>query len=148
MSKNYWGCASACVGRLWLGPALTGLLLLLVACSDAADVPPALASSIEFPATDETAVAQSLPAPNPDRNAYFGDLHVHTRYSFDAFIFGTVANPDDAYRYAQGQSLEHPSGFKMQMPEPLDFYGVRTTPCFSECCRPWLMPAPRCRDYP
>ena len=26
---------------------------------------------------------------NVNRDAFFGDLHVHTRYSFDAFIFGT-----------------------------------------------------------
>ena len=39
---------------------------------------------------------------NPLKNAYFGDLHVHTRYSFDAFIFKTRASPDDAYRYAKG----------------------------------------------
>ena len=48
-------------------------------------------------------------APNPDRNAYFGDLHVHTAYSFDAYVFGTVSSPDDAYRYAKGQALDHPS---------------------------------------
>ena len=38
---------------------------------------------------------------NPNRDAFFGDLHVHTMYSFDAFIFGTTASPDDAYRYAR-----------------------------------------------
>ena len=48
-------------------------------------------------------------APNPDRNAYFGDLHVHTAYSFDAYVFGTVSSPDDAYRYAKRQALDHPS---------------------------------------
>ncbi len=44
--------------------------------------------------------------PNPLRDAYFGDLHVHTRYSFDAFVFGTHATPDDAYRYAKGEPIQ------------------------------------------
>ncbi len=30
------------------------------------------------------------PIANPLRNAYFGDLHVHTAYYFDAFVFGTL----------------------------------------------------------
>ena len=63
-------------------------------------------------------------APNPLRNAYFGDTHVHTRYSFDAFIFATRATPDDAYRYARGEAIGHPSGYQVQLEEPLDFYAV------------------------
>ena len=61
---------------------------------------------------------------NPDRNAYFGDLHVHTTYSFDAYIFGTKATPDDAYQFAKGGALTHPAGFDMQLEKPLDFYSV------------------------
>ena len=61
---------------------------------------------------------------NPNMNAYFGDLHVHTKYSFDAFIFGTKATPDDAYKYAKGNTIKHPLGFDMQLEDPLDFYAV------------------------
>ena len=61
---------------------------------------------------------------NPNRDAFFGDLHVHTMYSFDAFIFGTTASPDDAYRYAKGGSIKHPLGFNMQLDDPLDFYAI------------------------
>ncbi len=64
------------------------------------------------------------PAANAERNAYFGDLHVHTAYSFDAFAFGTLAMPDDAYRYAMGQAIKHPAGFDVQLRRPLDFYAV------------------------
>lgn len=61
---------------------------------------------------------------NPLRNAYFGDLHVHTNWSFDAFIVGTRTTPDDAYRFAKGEPLLHPSGRKMTLPQPLDFQAV------------------------
>ena len=64
------------------------------------------------------------PPINPERNAYFGDLHVHTKYSFDAYAFGTLATPYDAYRFAKGEAIKHPSGFDIQLHAPLDFYGV------------------------
>ena len=66
----------------------------------------------------------STPGFNEDRNVYFGDLHVHTKHSFDAYIFGTTATPDDAYDYAKGGSIKHALGYDMQLREPLDFYAV------------------------
>ncbi len=58
------------------------------------------------------------------RQAYFGDVHVHTTLSFDGFSMGTIATPADAYRYARGEVLKHPAGFDMQLRKPLDFYAV------------------------
>ena len=62
--------------------------------------------------------------PNSERTAFFGDIHVHTTYSFDAYAFGTLATPYDAYRYARGEAIEHPAGFEIQLRQPLDFYAV------------------------
>ena len=77
-----------------------------------------------FEIQDEMVTRAPVPEPDPERRAYFGDLHVHTKWSFDAFAFGTVASPDDAYRYAKGEPIDHPSGFPLQLSEPLDFYAV------------------------
>ena len=64
------------------------------------------------------------PSPNPDKNAYFGDLHIHTSNSFDAYTFGTLSTPEIAYKYAQGESIPHPTGYDIQLRRPLDFYAV------------------------
>ena len=73
---------------------------------------------------DSTENSNSRPMPNKDRNPYYGDLHVHTKYSFDAYVFGVTASPDDAYRYAKGAAVKHPLGYEMKLREPLDFYAV------------------------
>ncbi len=102
-----------------------GLLPLLWGCSEretlsigGGDRP----SGVLFPASED--ILQLRPAPNAERNAYFGDLHVHTGYSFDAYVFGNTSTPDDAYRYARGEPLDHPSGYRVQLQQPLDFYAV------------------------
>ena len=59
-----------------------------------------------------------------ERNAYFGDLHVHTTYSFDGYSMGTLATPYDAYRFARGEAIKNPGGFDMQLTQPMDFYAV------------------------
>ena len=63
---------------------------------------------------------------SPQRSAYFGDLHVHTMYSLDAFMMKNLrTTPDDAYRFAQGDAIPHPRGGRLRLAgPPLDFLAV------------------------
>jgi hypothetical protein len=59
-----------------------------------------------------------------DTKALFGELHMHTAWSFDAYLFNTRATPDDAYNFAKGKPLKHPLGQTYQLTRPLDFMAV------------------------
>ena len=77
-------------------------------------------------AVDESAAAQipvSMPAVNPLRNAYFGETHMHTSFSLDAYLGGTRLKPSDAYRYAKGESVSL-NGQSLARNRPLDFAAV------------------------
>lgn len=61
----------------------------------------------------------------PDRNAYFGETHVHTSWSLDAWLFGNhLTDPGDAYKYFKGEPIKHPLGFEVKIDTPLDWAGV------------------------
>lgn len=62
-------------------------------------------------------------AANPLRNAYFGDLHLHTSNSYDAAWGGVRTTPRDAYRYAQGHAVDY-MGRQVRRKAPLDFLAV------------------------
>ena len=72
--------------------------------------------------------AQATPAPtegNPERNAYFGDLHVHTSYSMDVNLFGSTITPRKAYQFAKGEPIEvGTTGMEQRLGTPLDFAAV------------------------
>ena len=125
--------------RLLMAAAISsGTLALLCACS------PMAARSTAAPLT--TPPVAEIPAAglvryteqrepclnrNPYRNAYFGDLHIHTSYSYDALPLGVTTTPADAYRYARGEEIVLPP-YQVGGPEttvrkigpPLDFAAV------------------------
>jgi len=59
-----------------------------------------------------------------DRKAYFGELHVHSRNSFDSYFNSVRVSPEDAYRFGRGESIPHFSGERVQLSTPLDFMAV------------------------
>ncbi|WP_169303104.1 DUF3604 domain-containing protein [Thalassotalea mangrovi] len=62
---------------------------------------------------------------DPLKQAYFGELHLHTSYSLDAYIFGNTMNdPFTAYRFALGEEVKLPTGMSKRISKPLDFAAV------------------------
>ena len=79
-------------------------------------------------AVGATVALSILPASaqkNPLREAYFGETHIHTSWSFDAYVFGnTKTGPEEAYKFAMGEPIEHPAGYQIKITRPLDFMAV------------------------
>jgi len=73
-----------------------------------------------------SALSAMVAADDEATNLYWGDTHLHTSYSFDAFMNGNKsADPDTAYRWAKGQPVIHPfHRARVQLTRPLDFLVV------------------------
>ena len=68
-----------------------------------------------------SAFAQEKPRPQ----RLFRRKHIHTSWSVDAWLMGNrVTGPDDALKYAQGQTIKHPLGYDITIDTPMDFMGV------------------------
>jgi len=76
--------------------------------------------------TGLVALGLSCSAIGQERHLYWGDLHLHTNYSLDAYGVGnTYMTPDDAYRFARGVPVYHRTlDTKVQIDRPLDFLAV------------------------
>ena len=67
----------------------------------------------------------------PQGNLLWGDLHVHTQLSFDAWIYDVRTTPEQAYAFARGEEIGLPpldaSGqgtTRTRLDRPLDFAAV------------------------
>lgn len=93
----------------------------------------ALASCSQSPEPTDPQSSENVPAPteqsaatakrNPLRNVYFGETHMHTALSLDAYIGGTLLMPADAYRFAKGEVVSV-LGEDYKISVPLDFAAV------------------------
>jgi hypothetical protein len=59
----------------------------------------------------------------PDR-VLWGDTHLHTSYSTDAGMIGNFLGPDEAFRFARGETVRGSAGERAKLIRPLDFLVV------------------------
>jgi len=92
--------------RLSTASILT-LALALAACSD--------------PATEAVEKEAAIAVAEFPQRPLWGDTHLHTDNSIDAFGFGTRLGPEEALKFARGEEVTATTGQKARLDRPLDF---------------------------
>ncbi|MEP4149499.1 MAG: DUF3604 domain-containing protein [Halioglobus sp.] len=113
------------MGTLIRTTGLICLVLWLSGCSDPDVVPETHISTPPVKAVTGGVKAVTAEVERfPLRTALFGDLHVHTSWSADAYAGGNRLGPNSAYRFAKGEKVELQTGAEAQLPVPLDFVAL------------------------
>ena len=66
-------------------------------------------------------IAEDRTPPTHPKQVYWGDTHVHTHMSVDAFALGTRLTSEEAYRFAKGEIVRAAGGVELRLRRPLDF---------------------------
>jgi hypothetical protein len=85
--------------------------------------PPALFLALLFNLCSWGAAADYSPYVGDSfpRNVYWGDTHLHSSLSSDAFGLGVTLGPEEAFRFASGEKVTATWGLEAQLSRPLDF---------------------------
>ncbi|MEP1595724.1 MAG: DUF3604 domain-containing protein, partial [Halieaceae bacterium] len=98
------------------------IAMFLTACQESAD------SNIDTaPSSTDAAqpIEPSTSAEAKPGKLLWGDLHVHSNLSFDAFSFGNRnLTPSDTFAFAKGEALQSSGGIEAKLARPLDFLMV------------------------
>ena len=155
---RFWRCRSAFIALV------SGLAL---GCSPGTEstspqVAPAQSAEtrVPVPRGSYSEVREPCDARFPLRNAFFGELHVHTKLSMDAYAWDVRGTPDDAYRFARGETVAFPpldadgrGTRRARLERPLDFAAMTDHAAFlgevSLCSRAGspMYDSDRCKTY-
>ncbi|WP_371377918.1 DUF3604 domain-containing protein [Thalassotalea aquiviva] len=105
---------------------LTATLLLTVTChANAKNTEEQILAVTDSPPPSLKKVEYS-PYPDDDypNQVLFGDTHLHTAFSADAGLVGATTTPDDAYRFAKGETVVSSNGLRARLQRPLDWLVV------------------------
>ncbi len=87
-----------------------------------------LAVSLSATAAEPSLADQKLLYSTPVResltNLYWGDLHLHSQLSADAYILQTRLTKDQAFKFARGETVQADNGMPAKLRRPLDFLAV------------------------
>ena len=106
------GWLAGCGKLLTPGMLATSVALCAVLPALAQDAPPPSDKEIQY-----------SPYPEEDypNRVFFGDTHLHTSYSTDAGMIGNTLGPEEAYRFALGETVTSSTGVEARLNRPLDF---------------------------
>jgi hypothetical protein len=95
------------------------VVLAIAACAQLAIAGGVLADSAGEP-------GRSSGKSNPLKNVYFGEQHLHTQDSPDAFAMGTRNSQDDAFNFCKGKAIKKSTGggYTVQKKTPYDWCAV------------------------
>ena len=88
-------------------------------------------------------------SPNPDSDRtqlYWGDLHLHTSNSADAYTMGSRITPETAYRFAKGEVVQAGNGMSVRPRYRHDFLAISDHAEYLSVYRCLLYTSPSPRD--
>jgi hypothetical protein len=102
----------------------TPVLVLMSVLASANDIPPPPENFPEernsySPYADRKSTDRSF-----SEGLYWGDTHLHSMLSADSGLIGNLVGPEDAYRFARGETVTSSTGQRARLLRPLDFLVV------------------------
>lgn len=115
LTPRFYGPRADLIDGTWKAPALVRSRKSSInQTRSASDVPPVIHAG-------DTPVYSPYANSDFPMEVYWGDTHLHTGLSIDAFGFGNKLGAEEAFRFARGEAVKTATGQLARLRQPLDF---------------------------